>query len=92
MSSTMEVLLAYAERLTQEKLQIDPYYQQRRVEWEMLVSSFHSRHGRNHALMDEMNNLHDAHGTVLFLESDFLFFLGLQIGLELGKIDLIREN
>ena len=88
----MELLLACAERLTQEKLQRDPDYRQRRVEWETLVSSFRSRHGRNHVLIDEMNNLQDAHGTVLFLESDFLFFLGLQIGLELGKIDLIRGD
>ena len=61
-------------------------------EWETLAKSFRTRHGRNRLLMDEMNRLEDAHGAVLFLESDFLFFLGLQMGLDLGRIDLFRDG
>ena len=92
MNGIMEVLLAYAERLARENLQRDPYYQKRQIEWDALITTFRSRHSRNQTLMDEVNNLQDAHGAVLFLESDFLFFLGLQMGLELGRIDLLRDT
>lgn len=90
MSDTMQLLIAYAERLAQENLQTDPAYQKQLHAWESLLEAFHSRHGGDHELMDEVNDLQDAHGAVLFLESDHLFFLGLQMGLELGKIDLLR--
>lgn len=92
MSGTLEILIAYAERLAQEKLQGEPYYQKNHHEWEKLEKSFRTRHGRNHALMDEVSNLQDAHSMVLFQEADFLFSLGLQMGLELGKIDLLRDG
>lgn len=92
MNSTMEVLLAYAEHLAQKNLQRNPDYQKLQTEWDTLRNTFRSRHSRNQVLMDEMNNLQEAHGSVLFLESDFLFFLGLQMGLELGRIDLLRDE
>ena len=52
---------------------------------------FRTQHPRNRALVRQVNDLLDAQGNQSEYEGEQWFFLGLQMGLELGGLDRLWE-
>lgn len=58
-----------------------------------LDRAFKARHRHNAALLWEVTDLLDAYLLQASVESERRFYLGLQMGLELGSLDLLpRED
>lgn len=85
---TLEELACQRQRMY---LARDPEWQllhQRQTDLQNAVSRAHRR---NRVLRRQVNDLLDAQGALSECENDFSFSLGLQMGLELGSLDLLRK-
>lgn len=85
-----EQLERMAHRFWQEQGRNDPEQRWYEEKYEALYRAFEKRHRRNTALQSDVADLLDAQGCVAEGECEFLFRLGLQMGLELGGLDLLR--
>ena len=68
----------------------DPVWKDLAYSRETAYERFLRNHQDDKALIEETIDLVDAHGQVLAYEAEVDFLLGLQMGLELGQVDLLR--
>lgn len=90
-SDTIRTLEELAYRRQQVYLSQDPEYRGLRRRQADLQDAFSQTHRRNPALLRQVNDLLDAQSAAAECESDFLFSLGLQMGLELGSLNMLRK-
>ncbi|WP_298024732.1 hypothetical protein [uncultured Dysosmobacter sp.] len=90
-NDTLRILEKLAYRYQQEKLTTDPECQLLEQRRHILEGAFLNAHQNDHALIVEVNDLLDAQTSLAEYRCDFQFSLGLQIGLELGGLDILRE-
>lgn len=90
-NDTLRMLEKLAYQYQREKLARDPECQMMEQHQAVLREAFLNAHQEDHALILAVNDLLDAQNLLAECRSDFNFFLGLQIGLELGGLDILRE-
>lgn len=90
-NDTLRMLEKLAYQYQREKLAQDPECQMMEQHQTALREAFLSAHREDHALIIEVNDILDAQNLLAECRSDFNFSLGLQIGLELGGLDILRE-
>lgn len=76
--------------LLHEKLSCQPSYRKARQDSQTLWQSFCAH--QLPEVWDQALDLLDCHGTVSSLERDAAFCLGLQLGLELGRLGRFWET
>ena len=88
-NGTIELLKAMAKHLEQAQLQEDLEWAQYQREEEELCARFRRHHAGNRTLIHQVNDLMDAQSAVAECRRNFYFLLGLQLGLELGGVDVL---
>lgn len=91
MNDTIRLLSDLAWRMQRDQLRRSPDWREAERRKETLYRAFCTRHSRNHGLICAVNDLLDARGTLAELESDGSFLLGLQMGLELGSLRVLKK-
>ena len=85
---TIKLLEEGADKLRRHREQWDPELREWVRREEMLRQDFFQRHRQNPALRRQVLELLDAAGAIGCLEQEFFFRLGLQMGLELGALEV----
>lgn len=90
-NDTLRILERLAARYQREKLARNPECQLLEQRCRTLEGAFLNAHQNDHALIIEVNDLLDAQTSLAEYRCEFQLSLGLQIGLELGGLDILRE-
>lgn len=88
-NDTLRLLEQAVFRLENHLFQFDPEYRQLMQARQTLARRFHEGHRENHALVIETNDLLDAYTALSEYQQELRLLLGLQLGLELGSLDLL---
>lgn len=89
-NDTLRILENLIHQYQTERLAWDPEDRMLKARRQTLMEAFHTAHGDDHALILEVNDLVDAYTLLAEYRNDFTLRLGLQIGLELGGLDILR--
>ena len=92
MEKTIEILESAAEAVCQHRRQFDSELSRCYQREQALRQAFFQRHQNNPKLRRQVMELLDAQCDVECLEQELYFRLGLQMGLELGSLDLLSPN
>ena len=87
MKKTLRILEELTYRMQQESR--DPECLVWEQEAEALEAAFRKSHAGNRRLIHQVNDLLDAKGKLAERQSELRFFWGLQMGLEVGSLDLL---
>ena len=85
---TIEILESAADAICQHRRQFDPELHEWTRREQELQQAFFQQHRNNPKLRQQVLEILDAQGSVEYLQQEFYFRLGLQMGLELGALDL----
>ena len=91
MNDTLQMLCKMTWRFQREREQSDPQWAAYNREFQTLYRRFRAQHPHNRALIRQVNDLLDTQGNQSEYEGERWFLLGLQIGLELGNLNQLRE-
>lgn len=89
-NDTLCMLERIAYQYQREKLKKEPGYQALAQHQTALQEAFLNAHQDDHALILKVNDMLDAQNLLAECQNEFTFYLGLQIGLELGGLDILR--
>lgn len=87
MNDTLRILSGLA--LEFQRSQKDPPWARAEENYSRLQAEFLAKHRGNRALLRQADDLLSAQGLLCEYQAEFQFFLGLQMGLELGSLDLL---
>ena len=90
-NDTLELFLHMAWRLQQEHLRTDPELRELDSARQALWQDFVEKHRHNRPLRKQVLRLLDAQGALESGENRLCFLLGLQMGLELRDVHLLRD-
>ena len=92
MKNTIEILESAANEIRRDREEWDPELREWCQREQALRQAFFQRHQNNPKLRRQVMELLDAQCDVDCLERELYFRLGLQMGLELGSLDLLSPN
>lgn len=91
MSKTETILLNLLPRLRREYIDHHPEVALSRREFEEQYASFRHTHRHNPRLLNAVENLLESQTGWEEIDGDCRFLLGLQMGLELGGVDMLGD-
>lgn len=91
-NATIEKLKILASEAGRDKLSCDPEYTRAKETWDSRQHGLKQRCAGDKELYRLFGDALDAYAAVACIEKEFQLLLGLQIGLELGAIDLLGEE
>ena len=91
LNPTQKALSGLAWRLLNQHAARDPELVRQTQTCKALWASFRRAHRRDSALIRAVSDLLDAESLLGEIRGEYQFFLGLQMGLELGGLDNLRE-
>lgn len=89
MNDTLRILSSLAYEM--QKMRKDPQWTQLKKERDRLQREFEAKHRRNRQLLTQVDDMLSAQCLLAEYQAEFQFFLGLQMGLELDSLDLLRD-
>lgn len=91
LNTSQEVLAEVARRILNQCAARDPELSLYTRDYQTLWESFCRRHRRNGTLTGAVGDLLDAQSVVHEVRGEYQFFLGFQMGLELGGMDIFQK-
>lgn len=92
MNDTLRMLSGLARKLQRLQERKDPSWKQQAAVHDRLWEEFQKAHRQNAALLSQVDELLFSQGLTEEYRADFQFLLGLQMGLELGGLDMLKNN
>lgn len=92
MNDTLRMLSGLARKLQRLQEREDPSWKQQAAVHDRLWEEFQKAHRQNAALLSQVDELLFSQGLTEEYRADFQFLLGLQMGLELGGLDMLKNN
>ncbi|MDO4316480.1 MAG: hypothetical protein Q4C45_11960 [Oscillospiraceae bacterium] len=90
MNDTLRILSGLALKLQRSKK--NPQWEQAEETYDRLQSEFRAAHCGTPALLHQTDDLLFAQGLLCEQQAEFQFLLGLQMGLELGSLELLKDT
>ncbi len=88
MNDALRILTSLAREI--QKTQSDPPWAREEAAYDRLQKEFWIEHQKNPTLLSQVDDMLFSQCLLSEYHSEFHFLLGLQIGLELGSLDLLR--
>lgn len=92
MNDTLRILSGLAWGLQQLQEREDPSRKQQAAAHDRLWEEFRKTHRQNAALLSQVDELLFSQGLLEESRAGIQFLLGLQIGLELGSLDMLKNG
>ena len=89
---TIDLLERAAQKIYSGRVESDPKLRECEVQEETEEKAFFQKHQNNRTLTNEVLKLLDTRDTSRLMQRNIFFRLGLQMGLELGTLNLISSE